>query len=101
MQIKDVPESALLQLATRKNLFFDPKTNQPIIIPNSRGKKRQPKTKKFESVLNTNDELFINFLEKCLEWNPISRITPLEALQHPWILSGLPQKVLEHHQQMF
>lgn len=28
-------------------------------------------------------------------------MTPLEALQHDWILEGLPPKVLLHHQRMF
>ena len=28
-------------------------------------------------------------------------MTPLEGLQHPWILEGLPQKVLKHHCRMF
>lgn len=28
-------------------------------------------------------------------------MTPLEALQHDWILEGLPEKVLVHHQRMF
>jgi len=28
-------------------------------------------------------------------------MTPLEALQHPWVLEGLPAKVLVHHQKMF
>ena len=31
----------------------------------------------------------------------MERMTPLEALQHPWILEGLPEKVLKHHQKMF
>ena len=28
-------------------------------------------------------------------------MTPLEALQHEWILEGLPEKVLVHHRRMF
>eukprot|EP00352_Strombidinopsis_acuminata_P005826 CAMPEP_0176366262 /NCGR_PEP_ID=MMETSP0126-20121128/21058_1 /TAXON_ID=141414 ORGANISM="Strombidinopsis acuminatum, Strain SPMC142" /NCGR_SAMPLE_ID=MMETSP0126 /ASSEMBLY_ACC=CAM_ASM_000229 /LENGTH=69 /DNA_ID=CAMNT_0017723615 /DNA_START=318 /DNA_END=527 /DNA_ORIENTATION=- len=28
-------------------------------------------------------------------------MTPLEALKHEWILEGLPEKVLMHHQKMF
>lgn len=28
-------------------------------------------------------------------------MTPLEALQHEWILEGLPEKVLQHHKKMF
>ena len=28
-------------------------------------------------------------------------MTPLGALQHDWILEGLPEKVLQHHKKMF
>lgn len=44
MEVKGVPEDYLLELASRKKLFFD-QENQPIIVPNSKGKKRKPLTK--------------------------------------------------------
>lgn len=44
---------------------------------------------------------FLNFLELCFDWDPINRMTPVEALQHEWILEGLPPKVLVHHKRMF
>ena len=31
----------------------------------------------------------------------MERMTPLQALQHPWIHEGLPEKVLQHHIKMF
>jgi len=30
----------------------------------------------------------------------MERITPLEALQHPFIIQGLPEKVLRHHKKI-
>ena len=30
----------------------------------------------------------------------MTRITPLEALMHDWIIEGLPPKVLMHHKRM-
>jgi hypothetical protein len=33
-------------------------------------------------------------------WDPNERLTPEEALQHQWILEGLPPKVLEHHKRI-
>jgi dual specificity tyrosine-phosphorylation-regulated kinase 2/3/4 len=81
-------------------LFFD-KKNKPKLTPNSRGKVRIPATKKLSSVLKCKDEKFLDFFNKCFVWNPMERMTPLEALQHPWILEGLPEKVLKHHQKMF
>jgi len=43
---------------------------------------------------------FIDFIERCLDWDPSTRITPLEALMHEWIVEGLPPKVLLHHKRM-
>jgi dual specificity tyrosine-phosphorylation-regulated kinase 2/3/4 len=33
---------------------------------------------------------FVHFLKQILKWDPKDRITPLEALKHPWITFGLP-----------
>ncbi len=45
-----MPEDYLLELASRRKLFFDA-DNQPIIVANSKGKKRKPLTKTLKSVL--------------------------------------------------
>lgn len=52
-------------------------------------------------ILRCTDESFLSFLNACFEWDPVQRMTALEALQHPWILEGLPEKVLKHHRKMF
>ena len=70
-------------------------------MANSKGKKRRPLTKTLKGVLKCSDENFLDFLDQCLDWDPVNRMTPLEALQHQWILEGLPEKVLMHHQRMF
>lgn len=100
MEIYDQPEPDVLQMAQRAHLFFD-KKNRAKLTPNSRGKVREPASKKLASVLKCKDEKFLDFLNKCFVWNPLERMTPLEALQHPWILEGLPEKVLKHHRKMF
>ena len=100
MEIYDQPEDEVIKMAQRGHLFFD-KRNKPKLSANSRGKVRQPASKKLSSVLKCKDEKFLDFLNKCFVWNPMERMTPLEALQHPWILEGLPEKVLKHHRKMF
>uniref|UniRef100_A0A0M3HLW9 Protein kinase domain-containing protein n=1 Tax=Ascaris lumbricoides TaxID=6252 RepID=A0A0M3HLW9_ASCLU len=37
------------------------------------------------------DELFIDFLKRCLEWDPDARLTPQQALKHPWLRRRLPR----------
>ena len=34
------------------------------------------------------DELFIDFISKCLTWDPDRRLKPQPAMRHPWILAG-------------
>jgi dual specificity tyrosine-phosphorylation-regulated kinase 2/3/4 len=54
MEIKGIPADYILDMSSRKKLFFD--TNgDPIIVANSRGKKRKPLTKTLKGVLRCSD----------------------------------------------
>ena len=61
--------------------FFDSNSN-PRIVPNSRGKKRHPKSKDLMTAVKCSDPLFIDFLQCCLHWDPKQRYKPEDALQH-------------------
>jgi serine/threonine protein kinase len=87
MEVKGLPPADLLQISTRKKLFFD--GDSPKIIQNSRGKKRIPGSRNLADKVKTNDEDFLDFLNKCFEWNPVTRISPEEALSHRFIMKGL------------
>jgi serine/threonine protein kinase len=57
---------------------------------NSKGKRRKPGTITFSESLKrsdyeTSDNDFVDFMSKCLTWEPSKRITPIEALNHPWL----------------
>ena len=107
MEICGVPNKEVLDISTRRHLFYDDK-NKPILMENSKGKIRRPNAKTLADVLrckprnrrNSNMESdsdnrkFLDFLERCFEWHPAKRMTPLEALHHEWVLEGLPDKVL-------
>lgn len=75
----------LLTLIDLVLLSLDSKNN-PKHLTNSKGRRRRPGTKEFASAVKTNDENFLGFLSRCLDWDPTLRITPEEALQHDWIL---------------
>lgn len=40
---------------------------------------------------------FVNFIGRCLEWDPKKRMTPDEGLQHEWIIKGLPPNIILHN----
>ncbi|CAG9767634.1 unnamed protein product [Ceutorhynchus assimilis] len=87
MEILGAPPDDLIAVATRRRLFFDSRGN-PRCVTNSKGRKRKPGSKSLPMVLRCSDAMFIDFVSRCLEWNPKRRMTPSEALCHSWILSG-------------
>nr|XP_046250828.1 dual specificity tyrosine-phosphorylation-regulated kinase 4 isoform X2 [Scatophagus argus] len=92
MEVLGMPPNDFVQSASRRRLFFDSKGN-PRNITNSKGKKRRPNSKELSAALKTNDALFLDFIKRCLTWDPTKRMTPDEGLQHEWILEGNFNKV--------
>ena len=75
MEIKGSPPQSMIEASPKKKLLFDEKGN-PTVFINSMGKKRIPNTRKLQSIVRTNDLLFLNFLKGCIEWDPRLRMTP-------------------------
>ncbi|KAK3087855.1 hypothetical protein FSP39_011544, partial [Pinctada imbricata] len=88
MEVLGLPPGPVLDQATRRRLFFDSKGN-PRCITNSKGKKRRVGSKDLQQAVKTSDANFLDFIRRCLEWDPNIRMTPEEALQHEWIKEGL------------
>jgi dual specificity tyrosine-phosphorylation-regulated kinase 2/3/4 len=65
----------------------------PKLKPNTRGKLRIPGSRSLGDVMNCDNENFLDFVSKCLVWDPTKRIHPREALLHDWILEGLPLEI--------
>jgi dual specificity tyrosine-phosphorylation-regulated kinase 2/3/4 len=87
MEIMGVPPTYVLEKSTRRKIFFD-SSNQPRIVANSKGRKRRPASKTLEEALKSTDRYFLDFLRRCLEWDPQLRMTPMDALKHPFILGS-------------
>ncbi|XP_043461040.1 dual specificity tyrosine-phosphorylation-regulated kinase 2-like isoform X1 [Leptopilina heterotoma] len=58
-----------------------------------RGKRRGPPgSKELKRALRgCNDSSFIDFISRCLEWDPELRLTPSKALRHNWLRRRLPR----------
>ncbi|XP_064198432.1 dual specificity tyrosine-phosphorylation-regulated kinase 2-like isoform X2 [Anguilla rostrata] len=58
-----------------------------------RGKLRGPPgSKELSTALKgCDDALFLDFLKQCLEWDPAVRMSPGQALRHPWLRRRLPK----------
>ncbi|GAA6011240.1 hypothetical protein JCM10207_008274 [Rhodosporidiobolus poonsookiae] len=84
MEVQGLPDRYLIDKSSRKRLFFD-STGAPRPVVNSKGRRRRPGSKTLEQVLRCQDELFVDFIAKCLAWDPDRRMKPEKALRHPWI----------------
>ncbi|GEM06822.1 dual-specificity tyrosine-(Y)-phosphorylation regulated kinase [Rhodotorula toruloides] len=87
MEVLGVPDKYLVDRSSRKRLFFD-STGAPRPVVNSKGRRRRPGSKTLAHVLKTDDELFVDFIAKCLAWDPDRRLKPDQAMRHPWIVQS-------------
>ncbi|KAG5645026.1 hypothetical protein DXG03_007205 [Asterophora parasitica] len=86
MEVLGVPEKEYINRSSRKKLFFD-MNGAPRAVVNSKGRRRKPGTKSLQQVLRCTDEDFLDFISKCLVWDPERRIKPQAALRHPFVSS--------------
>lgn len=104
MEVMGLPEKYLVDRSSRKRLFFGEQadflnssflelsclqpslpgtdsTGAPRPVVNSKGRRRRPGTKTLAQVLKSDDELFIDFIAKCLTWDPDRRLKPDPAMR--------------------
>ncbi|RXW24131.1 hypothetical protein EST38_g1693 [Candolleomyces aberdarensis] len=87
MEVLGVPDKEFVNRSSRKKLFFD--TNGvPRTVINSKGRRRRPGSKTLAQVLRCNDEEFVDFIAKCLMWEPERRMKPQVAMRHPFVTAG-------------
>ncbi|KAJ1553975.1 Dual specificity tyrosine-phosphorylation-regulated kinase [Cladochytrium tenue] len=84
MEIKGLPPPQLVERGSRRKLFFE-SNGMPRPYTNSKGKRRRPGTKSLAGVIRYADPLLLDFIEKCLEWEPERRMVPDQALRHDWL----------------
>lgn len=106
MEVLGVPDKEYINRSTRKKLFFGITFIAPVsaekklilystdvngtprAVINSKGRRRKPGSKSLQQVLRCTDEDFLDFIAKCLIWDPERRMKPVAALRHPFITSG-------------
>ncbi|XP_012872801.1 PREDICTED: dual specificity tyrosine-phosphorylation-regulated kinase 3 isoform X1 [Dipodomys ordii] len=109
MELLGMPPPKLLEQSKRAKYFINSKglprycsmTTQSdgrVVLVGGRsrrGKKRgTPGSRDWGTALKgCDDYLFIEFLKRCLQWDPSARMTPAQALRHPWISKALPKSL--------
>lgn len=81
MEVFGPPEKHLIEKSTRKKLFFD-SMGKPRLTVSSKGRRRRPSSKDLRQALKCDDEAFLDFITRCLRWDPARRLNPHDALNH-------------------
>lgn len=95
MELLGIPPADIIEQSTRRRVFFDSNL-KPKLSVNKKGVKRYPGTKFLQDVLRTSNDNFLDFIKRCLDWNPVTRLAPEQAIDHPWILEGLQNMSQPH-----
>ena len=90
MEIFGPPEKHLIEKSSRKKLFFD-SVGKPRVTVSSKGRRRRPSSKTLAQALKCDDEAFLDFITRCLRWDPERRLKPDEAMRHEFI-TGIKSK---------
>ena len=96
-----MPPQKLLDASKRTKLFFtsqgyprycqtEAQADGTVALKGGRSKRGKlrgpPMTKTWQQALKGSDDVyFIDFLRRCLQWDPDARMTPREALKHDWM----------------
>ncbi|XP_006000439.1 dual specificity tyrosine-phosphorylation-regulated kinase 3 [Latimeria chalumnae] len=107
MELLGPPPQKLLEQSKRAKNFISskghPRYCTVTTLPNGtvvlngcrsrRGKMRGPPGSKdwVTALKGCDDATFIDFLKQCLDWDPAARMTPVQALRHPWLSKRLPK----------
>lgn len=84
----------MIDEARKKKQFFD-KNGKMIRSKKSRLRRVKAHSLKLEQALHgEDDQEFINFIEGCLQLDPAKRMSPQDALQHPFIKRSQLRSVL-------
>jgi serine/threonine protein kinase len=84
MEVLGVPPVAVIQQGKRASTFFSA-SYEPLHLNDSKGRKRSPRTRSFEKAVGSKDPVFLDFIARCLTWDPAERMTPREAAHHEYV----------------
>jgi serine/threonine protein kinase len=90
------PPKYIIEHSPKKMLFFDDNL-KPYQLIDEDGNYIIPGGKKIKDIMKEAPKSFVDFISKCLKWNPFERITPDKALMHPFIIENMNGAELYKH----
>ena len=90
------PPLFLIDNSPKRRIFFD-KILKTFMLKDDNKNIFKPGSKKIKDILKDSPNNFIDFINKCLLWNPLERLTPEKALLHPFIIENMNGPELYKH----
>ena len=90
------PPKYIIEHSPKKMMFFD-ENLKPYQMIDEEGNYIIPGGKKIKNIMVEAPKSFVDFISKCLKWNPFERITPEKALMHPFIIENMNGAELYKH----
>lgn len=90
MEIFGLPEKSVMDKSRRRKVFFD-SHGKPRQTVSPKGRRRRPHSKELHQALKCDDQPFLDFIARCLRWDPARRLNPIDAFQHEFITGVKPQ----------
>ncbi|CAK4699095.1 hypothetical protein LEN26_005286 [Aphanomyces euteiches] len=84
MEVFNVPPKHMIDTCKRRKHFFD-ELGTPIATTNTRGRRRRPASRELKALIKCQDAKLVDLLFKCFRWDPATRLTPREAMEHDWL----------------
>ena len=84
IEVLGVPPMAVVQACSRRASFFG-KNCEPLFLKDKNGRTRLPGTRPLTKAVGTTDAVFLDFIARCLTWDPAARMTPREAEYHEFV----------------
>jgi len=84
LELLGLPSDHVLARAKRTAEFFAGR--RPLRSSDRKGRPHPMGTRSITDACKTQDPLFLDFVSRCLTWDPQERMTAAEAIHHPWAL---------------
>ena len=91
-----VPPLYIIENSPKAKIFFD-NNLRPFKLKDENNNIFKPGSKKIKDLIKEAPDNFIDFINKCLLWNPFERMTPDKALLHPFIIEKMNGDELYKH----
>lgn len=92
MEVCGIPEISVIKKSRKCDYYFDEEFSPFLIEEDEAGILRIPASRTLADASRCRDELFLDFVSRCLELDPAKRWSASEALQHEWIKTATRMK---------